>query len=243
MSLTSQYGDYGQIAIGDEVFGADQEKLGNVAEISPQFITVEKGFFFPSDYYVPRSAVQDTADGRVYLNVSRDTALHSGWDQIPEDLDVPVADDRLLQTQAGNYATGSATGTTGAIDQDEIHVPVAEEELTATVRPVEAGAVRVEKRVVSEDQELEVPVTEERIRVERRVVDRPVDAADAAAFEQVDVEVPLHQEAVDVQKQARVKEDIVISKEAVQRSERVKDKVRREEVVIEDETRGEELRP
>ena len=51
-----------------------------------------------------------------------------------------------------------------------------EEELTATVRRQEAGAVRIEKRVVEEDRVLEVPVTDEQIRVERRIVDRPVGA-------------------------------------------------------------------
>jgi len=48
--------------------------------------------------------------------------------------------------------------------------------------------------------------------------------------------VPLRTEAVDVQKEARVKEEIVISKEAVQHSERVADTVRREEVRVDDAT-------
>ena len=66
-----------------------------------------------------------------------------------------------------------------------------------------------------------MPVTEERVRVERRVVDRPVSAADADAFEETVIEVPLRSETVDVQKQARVAEEVVVSKEAVQRTEQV----------------------
>ena len=89
-----------------------------------------------------------------------------------------------------------------------------EEELTATVREREAGAVRIEKDVVTEEQTLDVPVTEERVRVERRVVDRPVTAADATAFEETVIDVPLRSETVDVQKQARVAEEVVVSKEA-----------------------------
>ena len=96
-----------------------------------------------------------------------------------------------------------------------------EEELTATVREQEAGAVRIEKDVVTEERTLDVPVTEERVRVERRVVDRPVSAADADAFEETVIDVPLRSETVDVQKQARVAEEVVVSKEAVQRTERV----------------------
>ena len=53
-----------------------------------------------------------------------------------------------------------------------------EEELTATVRPSRKPApCAIQKRVVEEDRVLEVPVTDEQIRVERRIVDRPVSAS------------------------------------------------------------------
>jgi uncharacterized protein (TIGR02271 family) len=76
------------------------------------------------------------------------------------------------------------------------------------------------------------------VRVERRVVDRPATAADADAFEEMVIDVPLRSETVDVQKQARVAEEVVVGKEAVQRTERISDTVRREEVYVdEDATR------
>ena len=110
-----------------------------------------------------------------------------------------------------------------------------EEELTATVRQQEAGAVRIEKDVVTEEQTLNVPVTEERVRVERRIVDRPVSAADADAFEETVIDVPLRTETVDLQKQARVAEEVVVSKEASQRTEQVSGTVRREEVFVDED--------
>jgi uncharacterized protein (TIGR02271 family) len=126
-------------------------------------------------------------------------------------------------------------GTAQVATDEEIRIPVMEEELTATVRSQEGGAMRIEKDVVTEQRTLDVPVTEERLRVERRVVDRPVNAADAEGFDEVVIEVPLRTETVDVQKQARVAEEIVISKEAVQRTERVTDTVRKEEVYVDEE--------
>ena len=123
-------------------------------------------------------------------------------------------------------------------------MPVVKEDLTATVREQEAGAVRVEKRVIEEDRVLEVPVTDEQIRVERRIVDRPVGAGETQAFEEIVIEMPLSREQVERQKQARVVEEIVVSKEVVQRTERVSDTVRREEVRVDeddgliDDTRG-----
>jgi uncharacterized protein (TIGR02271 family) len=164
------------------------------------------------------------------------------------DADVVVVDtepdaDTVLTTTATDISTTGRTSSGGQTEvgayevaaEDELRIPVMEEELTATVRQQEAGAVRIEKDVVTEEQTLEVPVTEERVRVERRVVDRPVTAADAEAFEETVIEVPLRSETVDIQKQARVAEEVVVSKEATQRTERVADTVRREEVVVDED--------
>jgi uncharacterized protein (TIGR02271 family) len=236
---------YDMVAVGDDVFGSDGEKVGRIAELYPGYLTVEKGFFFPSDYFIPRQAIQSVQGNEVYLNVTKDAALHSGWDQVPTntqllETDRSSTEDVLLETTPADGYERSAR--LDGREQDEIHIPLAAEELTATVRPMEAGAVHIEKRIVSEDRVLEVPVTEEHVRVERRIVDRPVDAADTAAFEQIVVDVPLYEETVDVQKQARVAEEVVVSKEAVQRTERVKDKVRHEEVFIDDDPRVEDIR-
>jgi uncharacterized protein (TIGR02271 family) len=216
-----------QISVGDEVYGSDGDKVGTVAEVQSGYIVVEKGFFFPTDYYIPMIAVASASGGQVYLDVAKDAALNSGWDVVPD-----------------VQATSMSSGATATATDEEIRVPVMEEELTATVRQQEAGAVRIEKDVVTEEQTLDVPVTEEHVRVERRVVDRPVSAADADAFEETVIEVPLRTETVDVQKQARVAEEVVVSKEAVEHTERVSDTVRREEVFVDedatliDETEG-----
>jgi uncharacterized protein (TIGR02271 family) len=227
------------IITGAEVFGADGDKVGTVAAVYPGYLVVEKGFFFPTDYYIPMSAVASYDNDQVYLNVAKDAALQSGWDAQPTDLETARYDtaydtttattDTLIGTETDRLAAARVA------TDDEIRIPVMEEELTATVRPQEAGAVRIEKDVVSEQRTLDVPVTEERVRVERRVVDRPVTAADADAFEETVIEVPLRTETVDLQKQARVAEEVVISKEAEQRTEQVSGTVRREEVFVDED--------
>ncbi len=122
-----------------------------------------------------------------------------------------------------------------ATSEDELVIPLREEELTASVRETEAGAARIQKRVVAEDRVLEVPVTEEQIRVERRVVDRAADATETDAFEEIVIEVPLTTEQVELHKQARVAEEVVVSKQAVQHTEQVRGTVRREEVDVIDD--------
>jgi uncharacterized protein (TIGR02271 family) len=219
---------------GAEVFGADGEKLGTVAAVYPGYIVVEKGFFFPTDYYIPMSAVASYDNDQVYLNLAKDAALNSGWDAQPTDLETATYD-TAMATGTTDIREDFGAGTARVATDEEIRIPVMEEELTATVREQEAGAVRIEKDVVAEERTLEVPVTEERVRIERRVVDRPVTAADAGAFEETVIDVPLRRETVDVQKQARVAEEVVVGKEAVQHTERVRDTVRKEEVFVDED--------
>jgi uncharacterized protein (TIGR02271 family) len=232
-----------QINVGDDVYGSDGDKVGTVAEVQSSYLVVEKGFFFPTDYYIPTSAVASAGDGQVYLNVVKDAALNSGWDTVP-DTDTVFTGVETSTADRGSASRQAEVGAYEVAAEDELRIPVMEEELTATVREQEAGAVRIEKRVVEEDRVLEVPVTDEQIRVERRIVDRPVGAADTQAFEEIVIDVPVTTEQVELQKQARVAEEIVVSKEATQRTERVSDTVRREEVYVDedatiiDETEG-----
>jgi uncharacterized protein (TIGR02271 family) len=230
MSWTTETG---QDLRGAEVFGADGDKVGSVSAVYPGYIVVEKGLFFPTDYYIPMSAVASYDTDRVYLNVSKDAALGRGWDVRPVDLETATVGTTTATTDT--FIETDRLAAARVEGDEEIRIPVMEEELTATVRPRDAGAVRIEKDVVAEERTLEVPVTEERVRVERRVVDRPVSAADAGAFEETVIDVPLRTEKVDVQKQARVAEEVVVGKEAVQRTERISDTVRREVVYVDED--------
>ena len=45
------------IMTGTDVYGSDGEKVGTVAAVYPGYIVVDMGFFFPTDYYIPMSAV------------------------------------------------------------------------------------------------------------------------------------------------------------------------------------------
>lgn len=239
------------VQVGDDVYGSDGEKVGTVAEVQPTYLVVEKGFFFPTDYYIPLSAITQVTDGQVWLTVSRDTALHSGWERVPEDTASMATGERIMAGEHGWDLASEVTATDRVLDQaaagqsvqagseatseEDLVIPLREEELTASVHETAAGAARIHKRVVAEDRVLEVPVTEEQIRVERRVVDRPAETVAADAFEEIVIEVPLTQEEVELRKQARVAEEVVVHKEAVQHTEQVRGTVRREELDVVDE--------
>lgn len=113
----------------------------------------------------------------------------------------------------------------------EIEVPVTEEEVVASAHEVERGKVRIDKRVVEEEQTIDVSVTEEEASVTRRAVDREIDPA-SHDFEEGTVTVPVMGEEVDVEKRARVVEEIDVHKRPETHTEEVTETVRREEVEI-----------
>src|SRR5215217_6911908 len=119
-----------QALIGAEVFGADGDKVGTVSEVYPGYIIVEKGFFFPTDYYIPMSAIATYDANRVYLTVSKDAALGRGWDMRPVDLETAT-----LETTAttDTFVDTNRLGAARVATDEEIRIPVMEEELTATV--------------------------------------------------------------------------------------------------------------
>jgi len=115
---------------------------------------------------------------------------------------------------------------------EEARFEVVEEELRVGKRDVEKGGVRVESHVVETPVQEEVRLREEHVRVERRPVDRPASTADIGAFEEGVIEVTEHAEEPIVSKTARVIEEVIIGKEATERTERVSDTVRRTEVDV-----------
>src|SRR3712207_6009969 len=104
------------ITEGTDVYGSDGEKVGSVVAVQPNYVVVEKGFFFPTDYYIPTSAVASYDDGRVYLSVTKDEALNQGWDTEPTGDYVADVGTTTTATTYETDVTPVATGASGVAD-------------------------------------------------------------------------------------------------------------------------------
>ncbi len=72
-----------RIEVGADVIGTCGHKVGEVVAVRDDHVVVEKGFFMPTDFYIPKSAIQKNNEHGIYLNVTKDEALHEGWDVDP----------------------------------------------------------------------------------------------------------------------------------------------------------------
>ena len=135
-------------------------------------------------------------------------------------------------TSAAQSGTPVYGGTTEAVGQTAI--PIVEESLVVGKREVDRGGVRVYTHVVERPAEAAVTLRDEFVNVERRYVDRPATEADFAAGRGGVVELTATGEEAVVGKTSRVVEEVLVGKEASQRTENISDTVRRTEVEVEE---------
>jgi uncharacterized protein (TIGR02271 family) len=124
-----------------------------------------------------------------------------------------------------------------AAGKEEEVIPLAEEELRVGKRTVDRGTTTIRRYVVRRPVEEQVTLRDETVTVERR---RSVTAgeagAPAGAFEERTVEVHQTGEEPVVSKTAHIAEDVVVRKDTTERTETVRDDLRREEVEVQKPT-------
>jgi uncharacterized protein (TIGR02271 family) len=147
----------------------------------------------------------------------------SGYDaSAPRYTDDDIKRDRDAYAQTRTAQTGESA-----------RIPVVEEELKVGKRVVQRGGIRVYQRVRETPVNESVELREEHVHVERRPVDKPATEADLAAFKEGSIELRETSEEAVVSKVARVVEEVVVNKEATQRTEQINDTVRRTDVEVE----------
>lgn len=119
-------------------------------------------------------------------------------------------------------------------EREHLEIPVAEENLRVGKREVEHGGVRARTFVREHPVEEQVTLRDESVDVHREPANRPVTPGDGDAFQERQVEMRETDEEAVVDKQARVIEDVVIDKRAADKSETIRDSVRRTEVDVEE---------
>jgi stress response protein YsnF len=135
--------------------------------------------------------------------------------------------DERSQQYASNRTTGRETS-----GRQQTSIPRVEENLRVGKQSVEGDRVRVRSRIVEKPVEEQVRLREEHINVERQQVDRPATEADFNNLRDRNIDLTERSEIPVVNKEARVVEEVKISKEVNQRNETVRDTVRKTEIDV-----------
>ena len=189
--------------------------------------------------------------GGVLLTVDVDEDHVDDAVRVLEEAETVDIDDRSQQWRSsgwtGSPAVGAMSGgyadkdlpntayatSTGTVDnRDEQVIPVVEEQLVVGKREVDRGGVRVRSYVTETPVHEQIRLRNERVNVERRTVDQPLSAADDDAFRERSIDMTATGEEAVVGKNARVVEEVVVSKTAEEHVENIDDTVRRTDVEV-----------
>lgn len=208
--------DYNQeqwtVTEGADVVGSDGDKVGEVVNAYPDYIVVKKGFFFPSDYYIPSSAIANVDEGHVYLNVTKDEAMNQdpSWENEPVSTTTTTGFDDTAATTTGDaYTTDSdvATSTTatglGSYAADtgsQETVTTASTNLEVDEEPYihEQDTPRTH---TADNETIRVALAEEELSARTREVDLgSVEVHKEVVAEEQTLDVPVTEERVNVER-------------------------------------------
>lgn len=164
-----------------------------------------------------------------------DAPLSTGnpfWDVM---LSLGKASSQALAGYAGGVESGARTVRGGAVRAEaavEV-IPVGEETLNVGTRTVQGETTRVRRVVVETPVEEQVTLREERVIVERRKPTPATATATQGVLDETVAEMTDTYEVAEVWKSVRVVEEVVLRREVIERTETVRDTVRRDEVTVE----------
>jgi uncharacterized protein (TIGR02271 family) len=149
----------------------------------------------------------------------------------PVDLDDRASGYGVSGTTTGTRASAAPMPAAPAAAGGDT-IQLAEETLSVGKRAVNRGTTRIRRYVLETPVEEQVTLRTETVSVDRRPVQDSRPVTDAAFTEKV-VEMRETSEEAVVAKTARVREEVVLRKDATERVETVKDTVRREDIEVE----------
>ena len=219
-------------ARGAPVYDASGEKIGTVEEVfhdidtnRPEWVGIGTGFFGTKRVLVPLESAELKDDG-LHVPYSKDHVKDS------PDIDSDEISEETEQELYSYYQLAPARGKARdkARGKGQQEVTRAEEELQVGKRQVDAGSVRLRKRVETEPVAADVELQRETARVTREQIDQPVGDAELGEDE---VEVPLRAEEPVAQKRKVAKERVAVEKNVETDTATVRDEVRKERVDVE----------
>lgn len=201
-----------EIQEGTPVIARDGTEIGTVigedgGKLLVDVYDVERHLLLPAE------AVSAFDDDFIMIDLTTDWVRSGEWGTEVKTVDTARAD-RL------------------ATDDGKTVIDIHEEDLTAAKREIAKGLVTIRKRIVLDDESIDVDLSEERVNVVRVALDRDADAD--YAFEEGVVEIELKGETVDLGRKVRVTGQVEVDKERVGRTETYTAQTRREEIDVEE---------
>jgi uncharacterized protein (TIGR02271 family) len=209
--------------IKKEARGSGDEDLGEVQEVSGNYVLVQRGIVNKEKFYIPRDLVESYDGDVLRFRVSEEDAKSRFLrDSAPTPSE---------SVSSSTYERGAQSRREGT--EQETTVPITEEKLNVSKRTTGQQAT-IKKEPITETKTVEVQVTHEELIVERRPASSTTTSDIGPVEYETETKIPLRQEEVQVTKQPYVKEELTIKKKPITETRTVSDEVRSEKVKVGD---------
>jgi|RhiMethySRZTD1v2_1073278.scaffolds.fasta_scaffold1034344_1 uncharacterized protein (TIGR02271 family) len=172
--------------IKKEARGIDDYDLGEVQQVTSEYVLTQKGLVNTRWFQIPKTLAQEFDGSKLVFKIIKDEAKNL------YEKDVSPMDSEELETT----------------------VPLIEERLEPKKKEVVEEATII-KEPVKENKEVEVSLTHEELVLERNPLSEPRPTDENPVDTRTEIKVPLKREEVHSTKQSYVKEEVIVKKKPV----------------------------
>ena len=240
--------DRNSVREGMFVTSTKGERIGKVIRRDDDTFVVEKGTLFPKDYELRYDHITAVDGGAITYSLSdlfqRETRSEVRSERSPvienpattaalvSDAPAATAAPAASRTASTKAATTAASAESG---DNEVRIPLMQEELEIEKVPRESGHVRIHKGVKTEERHFTVPVRREEIVIEHvTAFAGGVGTGEPVTFEEETLDIPLHEEEIRVTKRPVLREEIVVRTVSHSVEKEATATLRHEEAEVED---------
>jgi uncharacterized protein (TIGR02271 family) len=211
--------------IKKEARGINNEDLGEVQEVTQDYVLVEKGVINKEKFYIPRDLAVGYNGTILIFNIAAGEAKS-----------------KYLRDSPPVFSQNQSTGEAASITDDLIIVPVMAERLDI-IKKVSSQETKIIKESITEIKAVELPLAHDELYIETRpmgdkneqqAANLPVQS-DGPTEEEV-VTLFLRVEVPEVLKHPSLKEEVVVKKKTITETKQISEQLRSENVNIEGAT-------
>jgi uncharacterized protein (TIGR02271 family) len=216
--------------IKKEAKGIDNEDLGEVQEVTQDYVLVEKGVINKEKLYIPRDLAVGYNGATLIFNITAEEAKN-----------------KFLRKSPPVFSQSQSMGEDASITDDLIIVPVMAERLDLT-KKVSSQEARIIKESITEIKAVEVPLTHDEIHIETRPIFGENKEGPHAAEPSIKLGIPTQEKVItlflrvevpEVIKHHYLKEEIVVKKKSFTEIKKINEPLRSERVTVEGATEEE----
>ena len=190
--------------IKKEARGIDDYSLGEVRQVTSEYVITHKGIVNTKWFQIPKHLAQEFDGNQLVLKVTEKEAK-----------DLYIKDESPMEDDQ---------------EDSETTVSLVEERLEPRTKQIMEEATIV-KEPIKETKHMDVSLTHEELVLERRPLSEPQMTDEEPVESRTEIKIPLKREEIETTKQSYVKEEVIVTKKPITETRTITEEVTSEKLI------------